>query len=646
MPHHKFRAGFLFCGLGFGPDGFCSAFANLGHDTAVFENAGGIDFDPAACADYEKVTGAKSLCADIAKLQPADILKFFGPQRLDMVFFSSPCKGLSQLLPAEAAKKQEYQDMNALFFKGVNLICAAWPRDPPPLLLFENVPGIMGKRGIGTLTQTLALCHAHGFKTDCYVHELGEVGGLGARRKRFLLAARRPDVIPAPIYKAPKQRMKSCGEVISAAPVPLSLEAALHPHHVMPNISLLNLARLSYIPAGGDHRDLPPRLEPQRGNKRKDHSKFRVEDSTKPAHTVTGASRPGSGAPAIDDARVYELLVLQKSGANAIAKGKSKGFKGRPGLFGVADFNAPLPTVTAGMSVSGGNTTSAVADPRLALGHAPFRGTFGVQDWNAEGATVTGRFNIRQAAAAIADPRLAAPKGSRNGYYGVNAWDKASVTVTGSMCHDNTAAAVQDPRWYNISSVALARLLSPMREGDERRKHFRRDRMLKWNEPADTVTGPGGNSGAQYIADPRASSPGPLIVTLDTAMRAIAKLPIKLLQRAPATPLVIVAPDGTWHRPLTDLELALLQGMSMFFRDGSPLMLSQDRTMSTPRERIGNAVPRLAAQAMGKPFLKGLLASKLGGWQIEMDGIWVRKEGRRSEHEWRQADHLHGEHAA
>lgn len=66
---------------------------------------------------------------------------------------------------------------------------------------------------------------------------------------------------------------------------------------------------------------------------------------------------------------------------------------------------------------------------------------------------------------------------------------------------------------------------------------------------------------------------------------------------------------------------------------GEPLTLAGKST-GRHRERIGNAVPVGAAQAIGASILRALLAGALGTWTLGSGGIWVRRDGR-TEHEWR-----------
>jgi site-specific DNA-cytosine methylase len=176
----------------------------------------------------------------------------------------------------------------------------------------------------------------------------------------------------------------------------------------------------------------------------------------------------------------------------------------------------------------------------------------------------------------------------RPGLYGVNDWLEPAPAVTGSasVTGSNGVAAVADPR-----------LGCEPRSGTYG--------VLGWEEAAGTITGVAGvDNGRFAVADPR--------------------LPPRV------TP-VIVAADGTWHRPMSTLDLAALQGLPAEL-DGEPLTLAGP-SVARWRERIGNAVPVQAATAIATSLLVALLAGKLGTWFLSNEGVWVRDDGR-SEHEW------------
>lgn len=122
-----------------------------------------------------------------------------------------------------------------------------------------------------------------------------------------------------------------------------------------------------------------------------------------------------------------------------------------------------------------------------------------------------------------------------------------------------------------------------------------------WHKPAGTVTGAGDvHAGAAAIADPR----------------------IPADSDRPDPPPVIISLDGSWHRPLTTYELAILQSFPTHMPDGRPLQLAgkSDRRW---RDRIGNAVPPDSAEEWGIVTLKAILPSIKGAWAMGSTDIWV-----------------------
>ena len=125
----EFTALFPFGGIGAGALGFLQARAKLcGHD-ARFRVVGGIDNDPDACRDFEYLTGAPSLLADISKLTPRE-LRAFCPECPDMIFSSPPCKANSRLMSNGLAKTDRYQRMNRLVLDWLVLAFETWAVRP------------------------------------------------------------------------------------------------------------------------------------------------------------------------------------------------------------------------------------------------------------------------------------------------------------------------------------------------------------------------------------------------------------------------------------------------------------------------------------------------------------------------------------
>lgn len=92
---------------------------------------------------------------------------------------------------------------------------------------------------------------------------------------------------------------------------------------------------------------------------------------------------------------------------------------------------------------------------------------------------------------------------------------------------------------------------------------------------------------------------------------------------APADRLVcrIVAEDGTWHRPFTTLELAALQSLV----DPEEQLELDGLSDQAWRERIGNAVPSSAAEAIAHVMGETLLLAWSGEtFLLSAQPIWVK----------------------
>lgn len=234
----------------------------------------------------------------------------------------------------------------------------------------------------------------------------------------------------------------------------------------------------------------------------------------------------------------------------------------------VEEWSEPVGTIGG----SGSNGVANVSDPRV----GPFKGSMGVTAWSEAFGAIAGESRPSNGRFSVADVRV--PRAFDAGY-AVLDWRDAARTVAGISSVGCGAYAVGDVR------VACA-----PRAGAYG--------VLNWAAPSRTVTGS---------------------INVDNAMAAVAD-PRK---PPPFTP-VIIAKDGTWHRPLTTLELAALQGFPLRV-DGKPLLLKQF-THSSARLRIGNAVPPPAARAIAEKMLVALAESALGAFSLSSDAVWVAPE--------------------
>lgn len=187
----------LFAGLGGGARGFNAGRARVGNMEARFRCIGGIDVDPAAMRDFQRLAGVPGTVLDMFDREqyrafhdrepgpdwheatPQDIQRAAGGERPHIVFLSAPCKGFSGLLSETKSKTAKYQALNRLTLRGVWLMLEAWADDPPELVLFENVPRL-ATRGRELLDRITELLRAYGYATAETTHDCGELGGLSA----------------------------------------------------------------------------------------------------------------------------------------------------------------------------------------------------------------------------------------------------------------------------------------------------------------------------------------------------------------------------------------------------------------------------------------------------------------------------------
>ena len=492
----------MFSGLGGGA---------LGFQRAGFRVLAGVDYDAAACADYERLVGSPCHQGDLGTMTPAELRRVC-PEPPDVLFTSPPCQAFSGCLPAVTSLEPRYQDMSALSARGLALVLEAWPERPPRLVLLENVPRIQ-TRGRAWLDEIVHMLARHGYAIRETTHDCGELGGLAQSRPRFLLVARHMASVPEVLYVPPQRRIRSVGEVLADLPIP---GEGGGPLHRLPGLSALNWLRLACIPAGGDWRDLP------------DH---------------------------------VELTCTPRNGA-----------------YGVAGWDDASDCVVGAGQVDNGRW--AVADPQSACVRR--EGSLGVTAWDRPTHPIIGASSPHNTGLQVADPRLTHVP--RPNAYRLTGWDEPHGVVIGTATPQHAASAVSDPRaayTHELTGTYRRRDVTVTRGGEA--QTYRRRRVLE----GATLHGPA----------------------------------VELTARGR---LVIQAPDGTWHRPLTTLELAVLQGLPSQV-DGEWLQLD-GRSDRAWRQRVGNAVPPPTAEAIARSMLATLRASDEGRFLLSSTPRWVAPE--------------------
>ena len=252
----------------------------------------------------------------------------------------------------------------------------------------------------------------------------------------------------------------------------------------------------------------------------------------------------------------------------------------RDGFLGVHYWNETAGTVAARSGPTNGKFS--VADPRARAGALQYQ-QYGVRRWGETSGAVIGVKSPGQGTFSVADPR---DPGIGHAKYNVAQWDGASRTVISGSTTGQGAFAVQDPRPGMKRTKGDAYLTGG---------HYG---VTSWNDQCGAVSARARQDNGRWsVADPRMPEANERLTC------------------------VIESLDGTWHRPFTTLELAALQSLiepeELFELDG----LSDQAW----RERIGNAVPPAAAEAIAHVMGTTLLLAEAGEtFMLNNMPIWVQ----------------------
>ncbi|WP_353980854.1 DNA cytosine methyltransferase [Salinicola endophyticus] len=585
LSYHEIRHFHLFCGLGGGAAGFNRGNARVGNMQARFRCIGGIDVDAGAIADFQRLTGTRGTVMDLfdrdqyrtfhgaeppaewREMTPADIHAAADGERPHIVFLSAPCKGFSGLLSQSRSSTPKYQALNRLTLRGIWLTLEAWTDDPPELLIFENVPRI-ANRGRELLDQIISLLEHYGYAVAETTHDCGELGGLAQSRKRFLLVARHREKVPPFLYEPPKRALRSVGEVLGEMSMPGEERAG--PMHRIPRLQWKTWVRLAFVQAGSDWRSLN-KLVVENGHLRDylivpegRNGFLGVNDWTDATGTIAGASRPGNGSFSVADPRFDQSAAWRDGQA-----------------YGVRRWDCSTGAIAGQQSP--GQGTYAVADPRVV--GVRHNNVYRIVRWSRHSPSVTGGTGPTSGGLAVADPRTGWPKSAHGSKLAITGFNESCRTVTGAR-FGSGALAIADPR----PGMKRGRGDNYLTAG-----HYG---VVPWSSPSGAVSAAAGHDNGRWsVADPRMPEPNEKLVA------------------------VIRSLDGTWHRPFTTLELAALQSLI----DPHEYLELSGLSDSAWRERIGNAVPRDAAEAIAGVMGTTLLLAWAGEtFALGATPIWVR----------------------
>jgi site-specific DNA-cytosine methylase len=226
----------------------------------------------------------------------------------------------------------------------------------------------------------------------------------------------------------------------------------------------------------------------------------------------------------------------------------------------------------------------AVSDPRF---HGHEYQQYGVRRWEDSCGAISSQSSPGGGAYSIADPRTTLESNAHRNLYRVIAWNETSKTIAGGSHVAGGALSVADPR----PGIAHRRAGDAYVGGG----HYG---VAPWDSPCGAVSAAANcDNGRWSVADPRLPEADDRLVC------------------------VIRALDGTWHRPFTTLELAALQSLV----DPEETLELDGLSDQAWRERIGNAVPPDAAQAIAEVMGTTLLLAWSGEtFALSRVPIWVR----------------------
>jgi len=348
-----------------------------------------------------------------------------------------------------------------------------------------------------------------------------------------------------------------------------------------------------------------------------------VADWENPARTVTGADHITGGALSVADPRPGwkrrggNLAVQEWDKPSLTVTSGGKGVQG--GALSIADPRRPAgpsganfnnvfrivgwedtsPAITGGGGPTAGGIC--VGDPRGEYGADTHKNVFRLVHWNEASQTIGSGHGPSSGGMSVADPRFENTQGSDSGKYAVQDWDGPSKTIIGSDRVGSGALCVADPR-----------PTAQKQPGD----HYLTNGnygVVGWEEQTGAISASACcDNGRWSVADPRC---------IDGIDPGLAYDDLHLPEPNEKCNVVIIARDGTFHRPFTTAELAILQSLmdpeDLFDLDGS--------SDSAKRERIGNAVPCDAATAIASTMGKTLLMAWSGTtFALSALPIWVQ----------------------
>ncbi len=228
-------------------------------------------------------------------------------------------------------------------------------------------------------------------------------------------------------------------------------------------------------------------------------------------------------------------------------------------------------------------------------------GGYGVEDWNGPAHAVLASASVKDTRSSVVDPRVTCKR--REGSEGVTAWGAPSTTVIANGTHHNGPWQIADPRitcspWATVYGV--------------------QDRL----QAAGTIIGHASHDTGRFSIPDDAAEATHYVIDHEGELYVLGDLDLEA-ERKHGCRVIRSHHSDAWHRPMTVLELAALQGLPVKV-DGEWLKLDGNAKKEW-KQRIGNAVPPPTAQAIAETIKRSLEASQRGQFLMGAEPVWVEE---------------------
>lgn len=169
----------LFCGCGGLSEGF---------KLAGYEIVGGVDFNQPAINTYNRnFVGAKGICCDLLTMDKDKIAQEFGDLKdIDVIIGGPPCQGFSS---ANRYKNEGEDPRNKLFFEFVKFVDLAKPK----VILIENVRGIVTSNNGYAKDRITEIFEERGYSVSYKILNAAEYGVPQNRFRNFFVMIKGDD---------------------------------------------------------------------------------------------------------------------------------------------------------------------------------------------------------------------------------------------------------------------------------------------------------------------------------------------------------------------------------------------------------------------------------------------------------------------